>query len=294
MAAAGGPSKFVTYKEITEHLQKLEKKKFTKAYIYRQLSNLSDEGYLTIDSVQFPRRYAISESGIVNSLEEKREVALSELQTKRQEITSKLNLLKTVSLDSIAFVLYNQLLGLESVTGSIIIEGIDNVRSTVVREFGKSAKPGDKIRVLAPASIVGPGGLTEAGMAEMSLMTRASDGIRIIGLMIPQQEISKTAMLFAQFMQNVGSEFMSLASSGNILIKVAKKKVKTYRMVSLNREKMLLYLTHAADSDMAALIHRKDNPGLIDDAVDTFDRILEEGIDVIDLVKQALSSKDEI
>ncbi|MBE0527385.1 MAG: hypothetical protein IH631_10610, partial [Candidatus Thorarchaeota archaeon] len=69
MAAAGGPSKFVTYKEIAEYLQKLEKKKYTRAYIYRHLSDMKDEGYLVIDPnpLQTPRRYAISESGIINS-----------------------------------------------------------------------------------------------------------------------------------------------------------------------------------------------------------------------------------
>jgi hypothetical protein len=60
-------------------------------------------------------------------------------------------------------------------------------------------------------------------------------------------------------------------------------------MVSLNSDKMLLYLTHAAESDMAALIQRKDNPGLIDDAVKTFDTIYDEAGDVMVMVKQSLS-----
>ncbi|TFH04594.1 MAG: hypothetical protein E4H14_14400 [Candidatus Thorarchaeota archaeon] len=292
MAAAGGPSKFVSYKEIAEHLQKLEKKKYTKAYIYRHLSDLKDEGYLVIDSVQTPRGYAISESGIISSFDKKQKEALSERLVKKQEITTKFNRLKIVSSANIAYFLYNQLMGVESAEESIIIEGIENVRSTVIREFGKPAKAGDEIRVIAPASLL-DGGLESAGMAEMSLMVRAADGVKIIGLMLPQGEHSFTTNLFVKYLQSVGKEFTSLATSGNIILKVAKEHIKTYRMVSLNREKMLLYLTHAADSDMAALIHLKDNPGLIDDAVDTFDKISAEGIDVIEIVKQMLTKKED-
>ena len=288
MAASRGPSKYVTYQEIAENLQKLEKKKYTKAYIYRHLSDLEQEGYLVIDSVQKPRLYAISESGIVNAIKRKQKEALSHLQTKKQEVSTRLNLLKTINSESAAFVAFNQLMGIESAQDSIIIEGIENVRNSVIREFGKSAKPGDEIRVIAHASLL-DGGLEKVGMAEMSLLVRAMEGVKVIGLMMPQGEQSFTTELVAKYMQNIGKEFASIAATGNIVLRIAKENIKTYRMVSLNKEKMLLYLTHAAESDIAALVHRKDNPGLIDDAVETFDRIFNDGVDVVELVKQMLA-----
>lgn len=292
MTASGGPSKFVTYKEIAESLQKLEKKKYTKAYIYRHLSDLEQEGYLVIDAVQKPKRYAISESGILGFLKKKQGETLTELKTKRQDVSARLNLLKSISAESVAFVAFNQLMGVQSAQGSIIIEGIENVRNSVIREFGKTAEPGDEIRVFSPASLL-DGGLDQAGMAEMSLITRAEDGVKILGLLMPAGDISFTKELIARFMKNSGNEFMKVASSGNIVIKIGKESIKTYRMVSLNRDKMLLYLTHGTDSDMAALIHRKDNPGLIDDAVDTFDRLSAEGIDVGELLAQMESQRKE-
>ena len=279
MAAAGGPSKFVSYKEIAEHLQKLEKKKYTKAYVYRHLSDMKDEGYLVIDDVQTPRKYAISEAEIVNSFQEKQKESLSNLQIKRQEITSKLNLLKTVNSENIAFVLYNQLMGLDAIKGSVIIEGIENVRSTIIREFGEASKQGDVIRVIAPANVLDRG-FERSGMAEMSLMARSIDGVKVMGLIMPVEgQQAFTKKLIASYIHNIRDSFVRLASTGNISIRIAKEAYKTYRMVSLNSDKMLLYLTHAASSDMAALIQRKDNPGLIDDAVETFDRINEEATD---------------
>jgi len=290
MAAAGGLSKFVKYKEIAEHLERLEKKKYTKAYIYRRLTDLENDEFIVVDTIQHPRQFSISEAGIVKALEKKRKKMLSETQTKRQEVTSKRNLLATTNPEEVAMTLYNQLAGLDSINGSVVIEGVESVRSTIIREFGEIAKPGDEIRVIAPASILDRG-LEQAGMAELSLMARASDGVKVIGLLTPiEGKQSITMKLILNYIENVGEAFINLASTGNILLRIAKENIKTYRMVSLNSEKMLLYLTHAPESDMAALIQRKDNPGLIDDAVKTFDTIYDEGIDVMDIVKQSLSA----
>ena len=289
IAAAGGLSKFVPYKEFAAHLEKLEKKKYTKAYIYRRLSDLENEGFIVVDTIKHPREFLISEAGIVKALEKKRKSMLSETQTKRKEVLTKQNLLTTTDPEDVAMVLYNQLVGLDSIEGSVVIEGVESVRSTVIREFGEAAKPGDEIRVIAPASVLDRG-LGKSGMAEMSLMARAMDGVKIIGLLMPVEgKQSFTTELILSYIQNVGEAFVNLASTGNISLRIAKENSKTYRMVSLNSEKMLLYLTHAAESDMAALIQRKDNSGLIDDAIRTFDTIFDEAIDVMEIVKQALS-----
>lgn len=280
MAAAGGPSKFVTYKEVAAQLEKLENKKFTKAYIYRSLSDLENEKFIVVDTIQHPRRFAISEAGTVKALETKREEMLSKSKTKRQEVTTKQDLLTTTNPEEIAMALYNQLVGLNRIEGSVVIEGIESVRSTIIREFGESAKAGDVIRVMAPASILHKG-LEKSGMAEMSLMTRAVDGVKIIGLLMPAEgKLSFTKELISKYIKHIAGTFAKLASTGNISIRIAKENYRTYRMVSLNSDKMLLYLTHAAESDTAALIQRKDNPGLVDDAVKTFDTIYDEAINM--------------
>jgi len=291
MAAAGGPSILVTFKEINAHLQKLQKKKYSKAYIYRQLADLEKEGYIVSEQdLGKAREFQISESAMVKSLSKKREQVESDLLVKKQQILAKLELLKTTSSESISFVVYNQLMGLESSKTSIIIEGVENVRNTVVREFGKASESGDIIRVIAPSGALDRP-MEQSGMAEMSLMVKAAEGVKVIGLLMPDSEQSVATELVVNYIQNIGETFTKYATTGNILMRIAKENIKTYRMVSLNREKMLLYLTHAATSDMAALIYRKDNPGLIDDAVDTFDRIFEEGIDIIELIRKMLAGK---
>ena len=289
MAAAGGPLKPVTYKETDEHFEKMQGKKYSRAYIYRQLKQLEDEGYITTaQEIGQPRGYQIVESEIIKMLTRKKEEASLGLKEKKEDLTKRLQLLRSVNTENVAFNLYNQLMGLELSSGSIVIEGIENVRNTVIREFGRAAKPKDEIRVLAPASILGPGRLEQAGMAEMSLMTRAAEGVKILGLMMPTKETPITTTIFAEYLGELEGPFIQIAATGNISLRISEETTHTYRMVSLNREKMLLYLTHAADSDMAALIYRKDNPGLIDDAVDTFDRIFKDSIDVIESVREQI------
>jgi len=294
MSAAGGTSIPVTYNEIDDHIEKIHGKKFSRAYIYRQLKQLEDEGYISSEQeLGHARGYQILESEIIKMLTRKKEDASLQLVEKKKKLTQELALLQTVNAESAACKHYNHLMGLAPTVDSIAIEGIENVRSTVIREFGNAATPGDEIRVIAPANILGPGRLEQAGMAELSLITRAADGVKIIGLMIPAKESPADPDLFIEYLAGMVSQFTQLASTGNIILRISKNQIQTYRMVSLNREKMLLYLTHAADSDMAALIHRKDNPGLIDDAVDTFDRIFNESIDILELIRQAMAKRKE-
>ena len=290
MAAAGGPSKIVAYKEINEQFEKIQGKKYSRAYIYRQLKQLEEEGYITTEQeLGQARGYQILESEITKMLIKKREEAALGVLEKKQELSQKLQILKAVNAESIAFLLFNQLMGLAPTSESIAIEGRENVRNTVIREFGRVAKPGDEIRIIAPMNLLGPGRLEQAGMAEMSLLLRAVDGVKILSLGMPSKDVSFTTDTIASFLGVMGDSFFKMVSTGNIQINLAKENIQTYRMVSLNREKMLLYLTHAVESDMAVLIYRKDNPGLIDDAVDTFDRIFTTSINILDLIKQEMA-----
>ena len=87
--------------------------------------------------------------------------------------------------------------------------------------------------------------------------------------------------------------FNQVIKTGNLETRLLREPISTYRIVSLNEDKMLLYLTHGAESNLAALIHRKDNPGLIDDAIRTFDNLFETGTDFILVLEQMLQRRTE-
>jgi Fe2+ or Zn2+ uptake regulation protein len=287
--AAGSLSKPVTYQEVIEALGKLTNKGYKKAYMYRQLNRLAEEGFIIIDAFQHPQRYSIVESALSIALKKKSQHELSQLLSKRQTITTQMNLLEAANPEEVAITAYNNLVGISTIGESTIIEGIENVRSTVIREFADGAKTGDHVRILAPASTLadslGPGGMTE-----LRLMQGASKGVKIHGMLTPHHHEEMSTELIAGHLEALSRPFIEAVSTGNVGVKLAREPVQTYRMVSLNSDKMLLYLTHAKESDVAVLIHRDNNAGLIDDAISTFDRLWENGLDVVEIVTKMISS----
>lgn len=289
LEVAGSSSKQGTYKDVVDALKKASGKKYSKAYVYRQLASLEEDGFIAVDAVQHPQKYSVSEALVSSAIKRKSQQAISQLLKKRQALTTQLNLLETTNTEDVAITSYNNLIGITSLGESMIIEGVENVRSTVIREFADGANPGDYVRVLAPAHTIadglGPGGLTE-----LRIMQGASKGVKVHGMLTPLHQSDMSTELIAGFLKTISGPFIEAVNTGNVKVKLASEPVQTYRMVSLNSEKMLLYLTHAKASDIALLVHRDNNAGLIDDAVSTFDRLWKNGVDIVDLVTKMIGS----
>lgn len=290
LLAAGGTSKPVTYDKISTSLESIVDKKFTKAYIYRRLNDLDEKGFIKVDTINTPRTYTILESDVANALESEREMKLAESVAKKEEITSKLKRLSAVKSQELALMLHKQLAGTSSSGDSGVIEGVENVRSTIIREFADGAKEGDTVRVLGHASTMAEG-LGPGGVTELRLIQSGFRGVKVLGLLTPVSDDKLDLELITGHLAPMVDSFKEAVKTGNIQLKFSKEPINTYRIVTLNEDKMLLYLTHAKESDMAALVHREDNPGLIDDALKTFDELWETGIDVLELVQQMLKKQ---
>jgi DNA-binding PadR family transcriptional regulator len=291
LMAAGGTGKPAAYGEIAHRIESVAKKKFTKAYIYRRLKDLEENDFIKTDTIHTPRTYTIAESNLARALETKRSIKLSENLTKRQELTTKINRLKAVKSQELAITLHNQLVGIPSIDKSFVIEGIENVRSTIIREFAEGAKKGDIVRIIGHISTLaegmGPGGVTE-----LKLMQSGFRGVRVHGLLTPHVQEDLDLNLMASHLTPMIDVFEQATKTGNIQLRLSREPVNTYRMLTLNEDKMLLYLTHAKESDAAAMIQRKDNPGLIDDALRKFDELWKTGIDVLEVVKQIMLNRE--
>ncbi|NHI89887.1 MAG: transcriptional regulator [Candidatus Thorarchaeota archaeon] len=288
--AAGSTRKAVEYDQIAEHLETQAGKKFTKAYVYRQLRDLEEIGLIKTDTIARPRNYSITESSVAKALESQRLKKISEYLTLRQDLTTNLNRLRATNPQDLAIMLHRTLVGSSSVGKSGVIEGVENVRHTIIREFADEAKEGDTVRILAHSSTI-VDGLGPPGVTEFKILETGFRGVKVMGLLTPIGQDSANPNLMAGFLTPMIDIFDQVSKTGNIQLKISQEPANTYRMVSLNESKMLLYLTHAKESDMAALVHHEDNPGLIDDAIRTFDTLWETGVDVLDIVKQMLHKK---
>jgi len=292
LVAAGGPDRYVQYRDIASSFESLTGKKYTKAYIYRRLSNLEDSGFIVMDNIHSPRTYAIVETSVTKALEATRKEKLSEDLKKRQELTTMINRLKSVKSQELALMLHKQLSSTSSIAESVMIEGIENVRSTIIQEFADDAKEGDLIRSLGHASTLAEG-LGPSGVTELRVLQAGFRGVKVHGLLTPIGQNSPNVNLLANHLIPLFDVFKEVAKTGNIQIRMSPEPLKTYRIVSLNEDKMLLYLTNSKASDVAALIFRKDNPGLVDDAIRTFDRLWKSSIDVFEILKQMMEKKQD-
>ncbi len=285
LMAAGGPSKPAIYVDIAKSLESVVGRKFTKAYIYRRLQNLEESRFISVDTIHSPRTYTITESGVADALDTRRREKLSEYLTKKQELIERLDQLQSFRAQQLAIMLHHELVGQSSTEKSVMIQGIENVRSTIIREFAETAKKGDLIRALAHVSTVADG-LGPSGITELKLIESGLRGVKVRGLLTPIGPESNDVKLMAEHMGPILDTFTQVAKTGNLEARLLREPVNTYRIVSLNKDKMLLYLTHGAESNLAALIHRKDNPGLIDDAIKTFDKLFETGVDFTLVLEQ--------
>ena len=292
LIAAGSTGKPVKYGEISTSLESIADKKYTKAYIYRRLNDLEESGYIIADTIHTPRTYTITESGVSKAVEKKRKAKLSESLTKRQDLTTQLNHLKSTKSQELAIMLHSQLAGQSSIEGSVMIEGQEKVRSTIIREFAEGAKDGDLIRVLAHMFTI-EDGLGPSGVTELKLIETCFRGVKVRGLLTPSGQDGNDLNMMADHIVPIVDAFSQVAKTGNLEARFSREPINTYRIVSLNEDKMLLYLTHGSESNVAALIQRKDNPGLIDDAIKTFDKLFETGIDFVQILKQAALKKQK-
>ncbi|MGQ4871268.1 MAG: hypothetical protein ACP6IT_05475, partial [Candidatus Thorarchaeota archaeon] len=76
---------------------------------------------------------------------------------------------------------------------------------------------------------------------------------------------------------------------GNLEIRVHDKHGKTYRFYSLNNEVMVMYLTEMFRPDVALFLTRQTHSRMIDDAIETFDRLWNEAEDVGDALFETSS-----
>ncbi|MFW9886953.1 MAG: hypothetical protein ACFFER_02150 [Candidatus Thorarchaeota archaeon] len=261
----------------------------SKVWIYKCLSRLENEGYLVSERISNPRLYKTSEDIIAEALEKKRVSRIDQLKTDREEIGRELKSVKDTSVEDLTMMAYDTIVGSIPIDSSTVIEGIENVRSTLIREIFRKAKPGDIIRTIAPIQAIDRGEET-SGVTEFELLMTAAEGIKLCVILVPTEDVSRDPKVMSKYIGGSAELLQQVMVTGNLAIRSPRTPLKTYRMVALNEDMMLLYLTHSPASDMAALVRREDNPGLVNDALNTFNRIWEEGVDIIQMVSQLLEA----
>ncbi|MFX1261296.1 MAG: hypothetical protein ACFFAZ_04350 [Promethearchaeota archaeon] len=280
----------VTFADLFDNLKK-KGMKLSKVWIYKCLGRLEDGGFISTERIESPRRYKTSEGIIAEALKRKLSSRVNELKSDQAEVKGDLKTLKDTTVRDLTMMAYDTIVGSVPIDTSTVIEGVENVRSALIREIFQKARPGDIIKQIAPIQAIDRDYET-SGVTEMQLLMKAAEGIRLRSILVPTGDASRDPSVISRYIGGLGKLLQEVMKTGNIEVRSPKTPLKTYRIVALNTDVMLLYLTHSPASDMAALVRREDNPGLVHDALNTFDKIWEEGVDILEAVAKLAKSKE--
>jgi predicted transcriptional regulator len=266
------------------------KKKLSKSWIYKCLDNLERQGFISVDKVRRPRVYIVNSESVMIGLEDARQNALKKLRQEQHQIQQHEDILKQSNLHEMTEYVLEHLAGKQPRNLSRVFEGVENVRRVIVEEMCSNPISGDLIRVLNMIELSSFNSLSTSFL-ETEFLDAAVQGLKVRALfpMNPKSPEEGLAAL-ARFLKGVGGPLTSAIKSGNLQIRARPTEDQTYRMISRNNNKMLLFLTNAPTPDTGALLYRNVNTPLIDDAITTFDALWEESQDITQMLMQSIKS----
>ena len=265
-----GLSRPVTFKQILHQINARRKQPFSEAWVYKCLKNLEQAGFLTIQSIGNPKRYMVTEENMLTTLAKMCHKRIVELNNAKRQLVSKRDLIQNGNLAQLAGHLEKTLTKSSIESGSSIVEGIENIKRAFDDEICEVAKHGDIIRVTGYLHIVESGII---GPEEESIIKAAIKGVNVQGLLIPTIPAKRGMEAFKRYLQNVSEILLNALDNKMLQVRMLDEPVLTYRMISLNSDKMILYLSHSIECVTAALCHNDVNPRLIEDAISTFDNL---------------------
>lgn len=279
-----------TINDIKEKLGKKRGKTPSKAWVYKILKTLNEAGLIVIETMPPPSRYMTSRYTITGALEKKLDTKQNEMTQSVEGLQGKIKFLKSFNPHQLALHLVKILSKTKYSKEQRIVEGLDNVRLTIIREICEPAKKGDTIRITQDISTVPM--LQESPLSvERELMTAALRGVKVRALMSGASMKDLAPMV--SYFDGIQEYFVKVIATGNIELRLRSSSNPTYRMVSLNDDLMILILTSYAHPDQVALVTRSYSPDLIDDAISKFDGEWNEGIDYIAMMAQLQQKASE-
>ncbi len=294
LSAAGGLSRSVSAKEIWSQVVALDGKDVSKAWVYRKLSELVQNQFVVVDRIERPMKYIVTRDSITTALERCKDVRLEELARARKKVVEEVGFLKSIDVKALSQEFRSTLIGNIVSRTSGVVEGIDNVRSVINGEILDVAGPGDIIRTLNPL-IVLKEGPSQSSATDRRLLETTLRGARVKALNILMAQSDHAGLgLLKNFISNLSEVFHEAIRTRKLELRALPPGTRSYRMLSLNDKVMMLYLTDVAAADTAALIYKRENPTLIEDAINTFERLWEEAHDISNVLTQMMSTGTQI
>lgn len=278
----------ITFQQVYANITEKRAKAPSKAWVYKCISNLESNQFITVNRLGKPRHYTATIETIMAGLANSGSRQLDILEDKRKELSENLESLERADMQDMANTIIGIMTGRKPKLTSGHIEGRDNVRMAMIRELCANTSPGDVLRLTEGANLLDLGP-SKSGPVEKALLESVQDGLTIKALLTSQIPQGQGPASLASFLSKTSSLVVQGILDERLQLRATPQATSTYRMLCLNEEKMILFMSKAPFPDSAALIYRDDNPTMMDDAVATFDRLWQSAIDISAILKQAIA-----
>ncbi len=282
----------ITFQQIHANITSEKGKAPSKAWVYKCISNLESNQFITVNRLGKPRHYTATIETIMAGLANSRSRQLGILGDERKELSENLKSLEGTDMQDVASVIIGIMTGRKPKLTSGHIEGRDNVRLAMIRELCANTSPGDVLRLTEGANLLDLSPAS-SGPVEKALLEAVQNGLTIKALLTSQMPQGQGPASLASFLSKTSSLVVRGILDGRLQLRATPQHTSTYRMLCLNEEKMILFMSKAPYPDSAALIYRDDNPIMVDDAIATFDRLWESATDISAILRQAIASSAE-
>jgi hypothetical protein len=279
----------ITFHQIYASITSKKTKAPSRAWVYKCISNLESNQFITVNRLGRPRHYTATIETIMAGLTNSRNRQESILEDERKELSENLESLEGADMQDVASIIVGIMTGRKPKLTSGHIEGRANVRIAMIRELCGSIGPGDVLRLTEGANLLDLSP-AKSGPVEKALLEAIQEGLTIKALLTSQIPQGQGPASLASFLSKTSSLVVQGILDGRLQLRATPQPTSTYRMLCLNKEKMILFMSKAPYPDSAALIHRDDNATMVDDAVATFDKLWESAIDISAILKQAITS----
>ncbi|RDE11874.1 MAG: hypothetical protein C4K47_09250 [Candidatus Thorarchaeota archaeon] len=275
-----------TFDRICDEIREAKGRRPRKAWVYRCLDELEEDGFILVDKLQRPRVYSATRMTILAGLGRARRNRVAALEDEVSEVSQEMRLLENTHFGAMSAYVYEAATGSGRQRTTDIVRGVDNVRRLIRTEFLDSSSLGDTMRLTHRLdNLVGIDDTMSP--IDVEILSVILKGVDMRVLLIP----SAMAPDMSSVSQNVvghETQMMEALKSRHLVFKLYSKDIQTYRLLALNNEKLMMILTHAYRPDTVVLFKREEHPILVDNAIETFDRLWGESLDALQLLRTAI------
>jgi len=239
-------------------------------WVYKCLQSLQERGLLSIDLLHRPSVYrtdsATLEKGVLGLINER----LGQLTDERAKLEEELISLNSADSREIAAHLIAALSGRPQEDTRGVLMGTERVRTAITKEISVGAVQGSVLRFMQGLeAIVG----TQLDMSpfEHAVFEAIRRGATARAILFPSEDQGSPEEALVRFLGIIGTRLVDALRSRRLQLRLLAGSRNTYRMTCIDEHTIIMFLSTAYMPDAAVLIRSRDNPGVISDAIRTFE-----------------------